>query len=71
MIHMSQGERDGCRQYHTGQIPAHESLNLVNSKIGVTFDIDANGIVNVSAKDLELERAADPITSSSSYGDED
>ena len=54
-IHVVQGEREFARDYKTlgqfrldGILPARRGV----PQIEVTFDIDANGIVNVSAKDL-------------------
>ncbi len=54
-VHVLQGEREFARDYKTlgvfhldGIAPAPRGI----PQIEVTFDIDANGIVNVSAKDL-------------------
>ena len=54
-IHVVQGEREFARDHKTlgqfrldGILPARRGV----PQIEVTFDIDANGIVNVSAKDL-------------------
>ena len=54
-IHVLQGEREFAKdnvtlgQFHLGGIPA---ASRGVPQIEVTFDIDANGIVNVSAKDM-------------------
>lgn len=54
-IHVLQGEREFAKdnvtlgQFHLGGIPAAQRGV---PQIEVTFDIDANGIVNVSAKDM-------------------
>ena len=60
-IHVVQGERQFARDNKTlGQFrldgipPARRGV----PQIEVTFDIDANGIVNVSAKDLEQARSS-------------
>ena len=60
-IHVVQGERQFARDNKTlGQFrldgipPARRGI----PQIEVTFDIDANGIVNVSAKDLEPEKSS-------------
>ena len=54
-IHVLQGERAaGARQPHARQVPARRASRPPRAgvpQIEVTFDIDANGIVNVSAKD--------------------
>ena len=68
-VHVLQGERSMASQNRTlgnfhlsGIPPAPRGV----PKIEVTFDIDANGIVNVSAKDLATGRSqAIQITSSS------
>jgi molecular chaperone DnaK len=59
-IHVLQGEREMARdnktlgRFHlTGIPPAPRGI----PQIEVTFDIDANGIVNVSAKDLATSRS--------------
>jgi len=59
-IHVLQGERDMARdnktlgRFHlTGIPPAPRGI----PQIEVAFDIDANGIVNVSAKDLATQRS--------------
>ena len=61
-IHVLQGERPMAadnvtlgRFQLTGIPPAPRGV----PRIEVSFDIDANGIVNVSAKDLGLERTKD------------
>ena len=74
-IHVTQGERQFARDNKTlGQFrldgipPARRGM----PKIEVTFDIDANGIVNVSAKDLGTGREQHiTITSGSNMSDED
>ena len=74
-IHVTQGERQFARDNKTlGQFrldgipPARRGV----PKIEVTFDIDANGIVNVSAKDLGTGKEQHiTITSSSNMSDED
>ena len=60
-IHVLQGEREMARdnrtlgKFHlTGLPPAPRGVPQVE----VTFDIDANGILNVSAKDLATRQAA-------------
>lgn len=68
-IHVLQGEREMARDNRTlgrfhlvGIPPAPRGI----PQIEVTFDIDANGIMNVSAKDLATEKSqAITITSSS------
>lgn len=74
-IHVVQGERQFARDNKTlGQFrldgipPARRGV----PKIEVTFDIDANGIVNVSAKDLGTGREQHiTITSGSNMSDDD
>ncbi|MCR4813752.1 MAG: molecular chaperone DnaK [Lachnospiraceae bacterium] len=74
-IHVTQGERQFARDNKTlGQFrldgipPARRGM----PKIEVTFDIDANGIVNVSAKDLGTGKEQHiTITSGSNMSDED
>ena len=54
-IHVVQGERQFAKDNKTlGTVPSgrHPSARRGVPQIEVTFDIDANGIVNVSAKDL-------------------
>ena len=74
-IHVLQGERE-LAQYNktigrfelTGIPPAPRGV----PQIEVTFDIDANGIVHVSAKDLGTGKMQDiTITASSNLSDED
>ena len=56
-IHVMQGEREMARKHYSGQIPATDSPAPRGvPQIEVTFDIDANGIVNVSAKDMGTGR---------------
>ena len=74
-IHVVQGERQFARDNKTlGQFrldgipPARRGV----PQIEVTFDIDANGIVNVSAKDLGTGKEQHiPITAGSNMSDED
>ncbi len=74
-IHVTQGERQFARDNKTlGQFrldgipPARRGM----PKIEVTFDIDANGIVNVSAKDLGTGKEQHiTITSGSNMSDND
>ena len=74
-IHVVQGERQFARDNKTlGQFrldgipPARRGV----PQIEVTFDIDANGIVNVSAKDLETGKEQHiTITAGSNMSDED
>ncbi len=74
-IHVLQGEREMARdnrtlgKFHlTGMLPAPRGIPQVE----VTFDIDANGILNVSAKDLATNKQqAITITSSSGLSDEE
>ncbi len=63
-IHVLQGEREGGgqqqdhRPLRTGRHPAGAAGRAAD---GVTFDLDANGILHVSAKDLGTpEEAVDP-----------
>ena len=54
-IHVLQGEREmasGNKSLGTFNLTGIPSANAGTPQIEVTFDIDANGIVNVSAKDL-------------------
>ncbi|MEG2676730.1 MAG: Hsp70 family protein, partial [Oscillospiraceae bacterium] len=67
-VHVLQGERDFARDNKTlgmfrldGIPPAPRGI----PQIEVTFDIDANGIVHVSAKDLGTGKAQDITISSS------
>lgn len=74
-IHVMQGERDMAsgnvtlgRFQLTGIPPAPRGI----PQIEVTFDIDANGIVNVSAKDMGTGKAQSiTITSSTKLSDEE
>ena len=74
-IHVLQGERQFAKdnktlgQFNLGGIaPAPRGI----PQIEVTFDIDANGIVNVTATDLGTQTAADiTITSSTNLSEED
>ena len=74
-IHVVQGERQFARDYTTlgrfildGIPPAPRGV----PQIEVTFDIDANGIVNVSAKDLGTGREQKiTITSSTNMTEEE
>ena len=74
-IHVVQGEREFARDNKTlgqfrldGIAPAPRGI----PQIEVTFDIDANGIVNVSAKDLGTGKEQHiTITSGSSMSDAD
>ncbi|MBO5574656.1 MAG: Hsp70 family protein, partial [Clostridium sp.] len=73
--HVVQGERQFARDNKTlgtfrldGILPARRGV----PKIEVTFDIDANGIVNVSAKDLGTGKEQHiTITSGSNMSDSD
>ncbi len=74
-VHVLQGERE-MAQYNktlgrfnlTGRAPAPRGV----PQIEVTFDIDANGIVNVSAKDLGTGNEQKiTITASTNLSDED
>ena len=74
-IHVLQGERQMAAdnktlgQFNLGGIaPAPRGI----PQIEVTFDIDANGIVHVSAKDLGTQKTADiTITASTNLSDAD
>ncbi len=74
-IHILQGEREFAKDNKTlgnfqlsGIAPAPRGV----PQIEVTFDIDANGIVNVSAKDLGTGKSQNiTITSSSNLSDAD
>ena len=74
-VHVLQGEREFARDNKTlgmfhldGIAPARRGV----PQIEVTFDIDANGIVNVSAKDLGTGREqAITITSNTNMSKED
>jgi molecular chaperone DnaK len=74
-IHVLQGEREMARDNRTlgrfhldGIPPAPRGMPQVE----VTFDIDANGIVNVSAKDLGTAKEQNiTITASSGLGDDE
>ena len=74
-IHVLQGERQFAKDNKTlgqfnlsGIAPAPRGI----PQIEVTFDIDSNGIVHVTAKDLGTQKAADiTITSSSNLSEED
>lgn len=74
-IHVMQGERDMAagnitlgRFQLTGIAPAQRGV----PQIEVTFDIDANGIVNVSAKDLGTGKQQNiTITSSTNLSDDE
>ena len=74
-IHVLQGERKFAKdnktlgQFNLGGIaPAPRGI----PQIEVTFDIDANGIVHVTAKDLGTQKSADiTITSSTNLSEED
>ncbi|MBQ9756393.1 MAG: molecular chaperone DnaK [Clostridia bacterium] len=74
-IHILQGEREFAKDNKTlgrfelsGIAPAPRGV----PQIEVTFDIDANGIVNVSAKDLGTGKSQNiTITASSNLSEED
>ena len=74
-VHVLQGEREFAKDNKTlgvfhldGIAPARRGV----PQIEVTFDIDANGIVNVSAKDLGTGREqAITITSNTNMSKED
>ena len=74
-VHVLQGERDFAKDNKTlgvfhldGIMPARRGV----PQIEVTFDIDANGIVHVSAKDLGTDKEQSiSITSSSNMSKED
>ena len=75
MIQVYQGERDFARDNKslgnfelTGILPAPRSV----PQIEVTFDIDANGIVHVSAKDLATSKEQSmTVTGGSALGKDD
>ena len=74
-IHILQGEREFAKDNKTlgrfelsGIAPAPKGI----PQIEVTFDIDANGIVNVSAKDMGTGKSQNiTITSSTNLSEED
>ena len=74
-IHVLQGERQFAKDNKTlgrftlnGIMPAPRGI----PQIEVTFDIDANGIVHVTAKDLGTQKSTDiTITSSTNLSDAD
>ncbi|MDR2525716.1 MAG: molecular chaperone DnaK [Oscillospiraceae bacterium] len=74
-VHVLQGEREFAKDNKTlgvfhldGILPARRGV----PQIEVTFDIDANGIVNVSAKDLGTQKEQKiTITSSTNMNKED
>ncbi len=74
-IHILQGEREFCRDNKTmgrfmltGIAPAPRGI----PQIEVTFDIDANGIVHVEAKDLGTGKSTDiTITSSTNLSEDE
>ena len=74
-IHVMQGEREMAagnttlgRFQLTGIAPAHRGI----PQIEVTFDIDANGIVNVSAKDMgTVKEQRITITSSTNLSEDE
>ncbi len=74
-IHVLQGEREFCRDNKTmgkftltGIAPAPRGI----PQIEVTFDVDANGIVHVEAKDLGTGKSTDiTITSSTNLTEEE
>ena len=74
-VHVLQGERDFAKDNKTlgvfhldGIMPARRGV----PQIEVTFDIDANGIVHVSAKDLGTQKEQSiSITSSTNMSKED
>ena len=74
-IHVVQGEREFARDNKTlgqfrldGILPARRGV----PQIEVTFDIDANGIVNVSAKDMGTGKSQQiTITSSTKLSDDE
>ncbi len=75
VVHVLQGEREFARDNKTlgifhldGIMPARRGV----PQIEVTFDIDANGIVHVSAKDLGTQKEQSiSITSSTNMSKED
>ena len=74
-IHILQGEREFCRDNKTmgrfmltGIAPAPRGVPLIE----VTFDVDANGIVHVEAKDLGTGKSTDiTITSSTNLSEDE
>ncbi len=74
-MHVLQGEREFCRDNKTmgkftlsGIAPAPRGI----PQIEVTFDVDANGIVHVQAKDLGTGKSTDiTITSSTNLSEEE
>ena len=74
-IHILQGEREFCRDNQTmgrfmltGIAPAPRGI----PQIEVTFDVDANGIVHVEAKDLGTGKSTDiTITSSTNLSEDE
>ncbi len=74
-IHILQGEREFCRDNKTlgrfmltGIAPAARGI----PQIEVTFDVDANGIVHVEAKDLGTGKSTDiTITSSTNLSEDE
>ena len=74
-IHILQGEREFCRDNKTmgrfmltGIAPAPRGI----PQIEVTFDVDANGIVHVEAKDLGTGKSTDiTITSSTDLSEDE
>ena len=74
-IHVLQGEREFCRDNKTmgrfmltGIAPAPRGV----PQIEVTFDVDANGIVHVEAKDLATGKSTDiTITSSTNLSEDE
>ena len=74
-IHILQGEREFCRDNKTmgrfmltGIAPAPRGI----PQIEVTFDVDANGIVHVEAKDLATGKSTDiTITSSTNLSEDE
>ena len=74
-IHILQGEREFCRDNKTmgrfmltGIAPAPRGV----PQIEVTFDVDANGIVHVEAKDLGTGKSTDiTITSSTNLSEDE
>ena len=74
-VHILQGEREFCRDNKTmgrfmlnGIAPAPRGI----PQIEVTFDVDANGIVHVEAKDLNTGKSTDiTITSSTNLSEDE
>ncbi len=74
-IHILQGEREFCKDNKTmgrfmltGIAPAPRGI----PQIEVTFDVDANGIVHVEAKDLATGKSTDiTITSSTNLSEDE